>query len=203
MIQGDSYEYELITKGMLLSEAIEGMCLEIGLRLGMGTKTIIDASWEQGGKRKVVSVDPYGSILYAIKENVEPCRLDYTNIMKLECLALLYSYLLDKPVPYQFFNMTDGEYFNRFTDGVKWYDLEEVQETKYSFVHFDGPHTANDVMREVMWFQGRTNSGSCYVFDDISECDFFYSHHIVHDWLLGNEWVMVEKGSKKTLYQKI
>lgn len=201
-IEGDSGEYDFLTEAVRLSSSIAAPTVEIGVRKGLGSKTIMDAIVEYCPGKTHIGIDPYGSILYSIKENVEPCRLDYTNDMYKECMADLFTYILGKPVEYVHFKLTDEEYFRRFNSGVKVYDIDTGFWNSYSMVSFDGPHTANDVLIEVEFFHGRTDSGATFVFDDVSETDFFYTHSVVHDWLLLNGWSLVKQGVKKALYVK-
>lgn len=202
MISGDSGEYEFLTEAVRLSAHIEGPTVEIGVRMGMGSKTIMDAIVEFCPGKTHVGIDPYGSLLYEAKENVEPCRLDYTNDMYKQCMADLFGYIIGKPVEFVHFKMTDIEYFGRFYDHVPDYNIDEGDNIEYSTVHFDGPHTAKSVLNEVKFFHERTPSGATFVFDDIGVEDFFYTHSIVHDWLLSNGWACIKTGIKKALYQK-
>lgn len=88
-IEGDSGEYELLTEAVELSKDVEGICVEIGVRMGMGTKHIIDAICEHRPGSTVIGIDPYGSILYTGREPNGPCRLDYTNEMAKRCMAAM------------------------------------------------------------------------------------------------------------------
>lgn len=203
MLTGDSGEYEFLTEAVALSKDVAGFTCEIGVRAGLGSATIMDAIVEHCPGKTHIGIDPYGSILYAAKENVEPCRLDYTNDMYKQCLADLYAHVIGKPVNFLFFKMRDLEFFERFGDHIEEYELELRVQPIYSMIHFDGPHTASDVIREVTFFNNRTPSGATYVFDDVSETDFFYTHKLVHDWLIENGWNHIKTGVKKALYQKI
>lgn len=200
MIEGDSYEYEIINRGVELSASVEGMCAEIGLRRGMGTKHIIDAVHENCPDKTIISIDPYGSILYHGREHMEPCRLDYTNQMKRECMVDIWSYLIDKPVRWRYEDMTDEQFFVRFSDGVPRYELEETIETKYCFAHLDGPHNVKHVSKEIKWFNERMDTGSTICIDDITP-DFIMIEPIEQLFTeLG--WEYVIKGEKKGLWIK-
>lgn len=200
MIEGDSYEYEIINKGVELSASVEGMCAEIGLRRGMGTKHIIDSVYENCPEKTIISIDPYGSILYHGREHMEPCRLDYTNQMKRECMVDIWTYLLEKPVRWSYKDMTDEQFFKRYADGVPKYELEEVVETKYSFAHLDGPHEVKHVSFEIRWFNDRMDKSSTICIDDITP-DFIRIEPIEQLFTeLG--WEYVIKGEKKGLWIK-
>ncbi len=203
MISGDSGEYEFLTEAVRLSADVEGFTCEIGLRAGLGSATIMDAIVEYCPGKTHIGIDPYGSILYSVRESMPPCRLDYTNDMYKQCMADLFTHIIGKPVEFLMFKMTDREFFEKFEYYVEYYDIDNKQESLYSMVHFDGPHTATDVIREVTFFNSRTPSGACYVFDDISETDYFYNHKLVHDWLLKIGWECVKTGVKKELWQKM
>ena len=201
-IEGDSGEYEFLTEAVRLSAHIDAPSVEIGVRMGMGSKTMMDAIVEFCPGKTHIGIDPYGSILYEMKETVEPCRLDYTNDMYKQCMADLFRYIIGKPVEFLPFKLSDMQFFGRFRDYVPIYNLEEYLGHKYSCVHFDGPHTADSVLSEVYFFHERTESGATFAFDDIGVEDFFYTHSIVHDWLLENGWGCLKTGVKKALYQK-
>ena len=152
-LSGDSGEYEFLTEAVQLSANVEGMCVEIGLRRGLGTKTIIDAVRQYCPNKTVISIDPYGSIPYIGREHMGACRLDYTNNMKAECMSAMWEYVLKNPVSYKYFDMTDDEFFDRFGDYVPVYELECGVESMYSMVHLDGVHTIAVVSKEVLWFK--------------------------------------------------
>lgn len=199
-IEGDSGEYEFLTEGVELSKDVPGMCIEIGLRRGMGTKTIIDAVRQFCPDKTVIAVDPYGSILYQVREMNEPCRLDYTNQMKNECLASLYSYLVDNPCSFQFYNWTDKRYFLRMQNGVPVYELEETLIKDYSFAHLDGPHSYNAVSNEIILLNESMKSGAVICIDDVTP-DFIDIKPIQKLFIeLG--WNEIKMGLKKGLWQK-
>jgi len=201
-ILGDSGEYEFLAEAVRLSANIDAPTVEIGVRMGLGSKTMMDAIVEFCPGKTHIGIDPYGNILYEMKETVEPCRLDYTNDMYKQCMADLFGYIIGKPVEFVHFKMTDERFMDLFHHSIDVYDLEEKPVLEYSAVHFDGPHTAKSVLEEVYFFDTRTPSGATFVFDDIGVDDFFYTHSRVHDWLLKNGWECLKTGVKKALYQK-
>lgn len=199
-ILGDSAEYELLTEAVRLSAKVDGICCEIGLRRGMGTKMIIDAVRKYCPNKTVVAIDPYGSILYQGREHMPPCRLDYDNQMKNECLHAIYGYIIDNPVSFQFFNWTDERFFLRMEHGLPVYDLEEQLITEYSFAHLDGPHNYKAVSHEIKWFNHRMKSGATIVIDDITP-DFIQIEP-VNDLFVQLGWKWVKRGEKKGIWQK-
>lgn len=200
-ISTDSRDYELITQGMDLSSHVDGLCMEIGLRLGGGTKYIIDGIKTFCPHKTALAIDPYGSILYEHKEN-DFVRLDYTESMKAECLKSLYEYTKQVEVPFIFINLEDTEFFKRYADGIPVYNIEKQIINKYSFVHLDGPHAIEPIKAEIDFFLPRIDKGACLVFDDIGEDgDVYYDHSIIEDYLFKNGFKLINKTAKKGLYQ--
>lgn len=199
-ISGDSGEYELLTKGVELSKDVDGMCIEIGLRRGMGTKYIIDAVRQFCPNKQVISLDPFGSIPYVCREPDGPCRLDYDNTMKREATSAIHQYVEENPVNFQFINLTDTQFFKRYSDGVPIYELDERIETKYSFVHLDGPHYVNGIIEEANFFRQRMAKGATLAIDDCT-IDFFdidAVEKIILTW-----FDLVITGEKKRIYRRI
>lgn len=200
VLHGDSWDYDLITRGIELSKDTEGICAEIGLRLGGGSKHIIDGIAEFCPNKVAIAIDPYGSILYEHKEK-QFIRLDYTEDMKSDCLSNLYQYVKEKKVHFIFFNLEDIEFFNRYADGIPVYSIDKTVQNKYSFVHFDGPHAVDPILEEINFFLPRISKGTCFVFDDISKTDYYYNHDLVEKYLFDNGFKLIEKRDRKGLYQ--
>lgn len=199
-ITGDSAEYEYITEAIELSKDVDGMCLEIGLRRGMGTKTIIDAVAELGINKVVISVDPYGSIEYEHRES-QFCRLDYTEEMMVDCLTAMCPYALSKGVKWRFFPLEDTEFFSSFKSGIPLYDLYKKKVNKYSFAHLDGPHGGAALSLEIKWFYERMDKGATIVVDDVTPD--FIDFEPIHDLFEQLGWKQIKIGNKKAIYQKI
>jgi hypothetical protein len=193
----DSGDYHLITKGVELSKTTPGMTMEIGLRRGGGTKVILDALKLHSPEKVHIAIDPYGHIEYEHKQD-QPVRLDYTNQMRDECLLNLYAYTRQQNQPFLFFNLEDTEYFKRFADGMPIYNLEKRIETKYSFVHFDGPHSIGPLWAEIEFFLPRTAKGACWTFDDVTG---YYNHDFIEDLLFKAKFTLIQKTWHKALYQ--
>ena len=196
-ILGDSGEYEFLSEAVQMSASVEGMLCEVGLRLGLGTKTIIDAAMPG---RTVISIDPFGSIPYVGREHVGPVRLDYTNDMYKQVLADMSAYVLDKPVEWIPFKMTDHEFFGKFKYGVELYELEPVRCNKYAMIHLDGPHYYGAIEEEFLFFNDRTDSGATIVVDDVT-LDFIDIEPVKN---LFDElgWELVKIGNKKGIWRK-
>lgn len=196
-IEGDSSEYEQIYDGMILSIDTPGIVCEIGLRKGMGTKTIIDALVSSGVRKPVIAIDPYGDIPYETSDQVW-CLYDYSNQMRNECLSNLYKICYEHQIDFHFFNLEDLEFFNRFADGIPLYSSTKNLVNQYSFVHFDGPHSASAVLNEIQFFNDRSVAGSVWVFDDV----YTYDHHSVDKHLKTIGWKPIKKGAQKFTYMK-
>jgi len=205
MINGDSGEYEVLAQGVELSKEVDGMLCEIGLREGLGTKFIIDAAVIHRPGSTVISIDPYGSILYKPRNHMPECRLDYTNEMGKQCVADLSAYVIDKNVDWQFFKTTDTRFFEQYMDGIELYELEAKRCNKYAFVHLDGPHSVEAVCHEIDWFAVRMNTGATLVIDDITPD--FLPLNVVEDYMGVNDengrFERVFKGVKKALYKRL
>lgn len=195
-LPGDSSDYHLLTKGVELSKDVAGMTCEIGLRLGGGTKYIVDALAEHCPGKVHIALDPYGHIEYNNKEG-SICRLDYTNEMRDTCLGNLYPYVAAKGIHFLFFNLEDTEFFRRYADGVPVYRLEKTLETKYSFIHFDGPHALAPLQEELSFFIPRAAKGAVFAFDDLS----YYDHSIIENLLFEAGFVLIEKTFHKGIYR--
>lgn len=201
-IYGDSDEYDYLTKAVELSAAVEGMCCEIGLRLGLGTATIISAVREFCPSKLVVSVDPYGNIPYTGREPDGETHYDYTDDMRNECMVNIWAYVRQNPVDYRFFQMSDDEFFTRFSGNVTRYGYEgRFLEAMYSMVHLDAQHTVKDVSRQIIWFDDRMERGAMLAIDDVTP-DFIDFEPIAH-LLTGLKWEELKRGGKKSLWRKL
>jgi len=201
MLEGDSIDYEVITKAIqTIPNTLEGLTCEIGIRRGGGTKYIIDALAKSSLPYKVhIGIDPYGRLEYKWLEGVT-CRMDYTNTMRDESISNIYQYANKKEVNFIFINLTDIEFFKRYSDGVPFYEEEEYLLNEYVFTHFDGPHQLNALIPEFLWFNNRMRSGATIVFDDVT----FYDFEAMHPIVIKHGWKMLKiTTQKKAAYQKL
>ena len=198
-ILGDSAEYEFITEGVELSKDVDGLCIELGLRRGFGTKTIIDAIKDFCPDKVSIAVDPYGSIEYEHREG-EFVVLDYSNTMKNECMQSIHAYAEEQGVHFIPFILEDTEFFKSFKDGVPIYRTVKQVINQYSFVHFDAPHAVLPLKTEIDFFNPRTPIGGAYVFDDI---DFYPHNEETEPYLFKLGFDLIKKGGKKALYRKV
>lgn len=207
---GDSAEYELIKEGIQLSKDVEGMCLELGLRLGGGIKEIIDGVSEFCPGKVVISVDPFGNIPYEHKEGEFVQygeEYGYSNNMKDTCLMTLHEYVREKKVYMMFLQLEDTEFFKRYADGIPVYRNSKTIQDKYSFVHFDGPHAIQPLIDEIEFFLPRSNAGSIWCFDDIGHniegtpYQHYYDHDFIEKYLFERNFELIRKGHVKATYR--
>jgi len=196
----DSKDYELITRAIkAIPSDKEGMTCEIGLRRGGGTEYIMDMLSKSSFPHKVhVGVDPYGDISYAKRDTALDTHMDYTNNMRNESIGPIYACAKELGINFIFINLEDGEFFNRYSDGVPVYSEIKSVLSEYIFVHIDGPHQYDIVNNEFLWFDERMTKGATMVFDDVN----YYDHNKLETYILANGWNLLEKTSHKASYQK-
>lgn len=200
-ISGDSDEYWFLTEAVELSKDVEGMCLELGLRLGKGTQTIIDAVRTHCSDKLVVSVDCYGNVPYTGREPDGETHYDYTDDMRNNCMADLWAYIKENPVDYRFIQMTDRDYFFYFDSSIPIYGYDGVRyEDFYSMVHLDAQHTVVDIIRQTNWFNERMETGATIVIDDVTPDFLDFEPIKKHLIKLGFEHI--KTGGKKSLWKK-
>ena len=182
MIKGDSTDYDLLTKWTKDFDCQGFMTAEIGVREGMGSKIMMD------NLKNVylhIGIDPYGNLKYQHYDNdVGGYQCDYTDEMR--------DQLLKDMVPYKgkfrLYNDTDTNFMND----------HEFTESKYSFVHFDGPHMTKDVMTECVWFANRSAPTTRYVFDDFPK----YNMQLIRDVLKLYGFEIMDQGQNKICLEK-
>ena len=198
MITTDSKNYEVLQDAARQIKSVDGLTCEIGVRTGGGTKVIIDALLENKDENRThICIDPYGHIPYVHHED-RMTRLDYTNRMRDQCFIDLYQYVLEKPVNLVFFNMDDDEFFRRFPDGVPIYEEEKRIASKYALVHLDGPHSAQAVIAEFIFFNPRMDPGGVIVCDDVGD----YDHATVDRFIRDSGWRTLRLTERKQSYIK-
>ena len=200
--QGD--EYDILSRAARrVSFLSNAMTCEIGLRLGGGSKAIIDglkSSRAFQPNQVHIAIDPYGQMPYAAEDGPTHLGKDFSNGMRDGTIALLHSYACTSGVNFIFMNMTDEQFFHRYHDGVPTYSMgEERILTKYSLVFMDGVHTLQSVWSATMWFMDRMLLGAIMVYDDVVG---WYEHSFVEWYLLKSGWRVYEKGTQKIAYIK-
>lgn len=197
MLDGDSLEYEILEQAASRLFAVPGVTCEIGVRLGGGTKAIIDGLVRSGVYKHHIGIDPYGDIDKIDGDGV--VVRGYTNSMRRTFLRDIYKYCFGKPVDFTLFTMTDVEFFNRFADGFALYDKNFYLVNSYALVHYDGPHNVNSILTEVQFFRLRTPMGGWWVFDDLD----LYDHNPVEQTVLECGFTAEIRGKRKVAYRRV
>ena len=172
MIEGDSKDYNLLTKAAERVSQLESkrplLTAEIGIRRGLGTKIILEYTRpKDSGLHFHIGIDPYGDLNYPHYDDSEASVADYDSKMKAEHIKDF----ADKD-NYQFLNMTDMKFFEKYFTGVVFYNKgAEYHLNTYHLVHFDGPHMTAAVVAETVFFAQRSVVGSVFVFDDWQKYD--------------------------------
>jgi len=193
ILETDSAEYELLKDAVLSTRHLDGLVIEFGTRKGGIMQQIIECLTDE----TVISVDPYGNILYNTGW-AGRTRLDYTNEMRNETLANLYTICRDKKVNFLHFTLEDTEFFTRFGDGVPVYQHEKYLVNTYSFAFLDAGHTIEDIFEELCFFSPRMETGAKVVVDDI---DFIEVDKLT-ELASGLNFVAEKRGGKKIVYIK-
>lgn len=179
MIQGDSIEYELLTKWTRDFDCEGSMSCEIGVREGLGSKIIMD---NVKNNYMHIGVDPYGDLKYQHYDASEKYTCDYTDEMRDKLLTDFAGY----KGKFHLANCTDIEFMNANGDKT------------FAFVHFDGPHMTKDVMSEAIWFASRAARNCRFVFDDYPK----YNMQLISDALKPFGFEVFEQGKNKICLQK-
>jgi len=172
MIEGDSKDYKLLTQAAervsLLDTKQPLLTAEIGVRRGLGTKIILEYTRpKHSGLHFHIGIDPYGDLSYPHYDNSDPSVADYNSKMKTEHIKDFA-----EKENYQFINLTDMKFFEKYFNGVVFYDRgKEYHLNTYHLVHFDGPHMTPAVVAETVFFAQRSVVGSVFVFDDWQKYD--------------------------------
>jgi hypothetical protein len=195
----DSSEYHILTNAVALVKNVDGFTCEIGVREGGSTLAILETLRTSKQNKIHIAIDPFGNIEYKHWEKKTE-RLDYTNVMKNRMLKNLYAYCDKNNCEVLFFPLEDTEFFAKYADGVPIYNQYKQVINKYALVFLDGPHTTELVKNEFDFFKDKIPVGGAIVFDDIYQ----YPHMAnLDNYILSNNFKMVEKGNCKISYQKI
>ena len=164
MIEGDSLEYHLITEQiqkLKLEDTV--LTCEIGLRKGLGSKTIMDAVIAKGViNYRHIAIDPYRNLNYKHYDNRPAYTADYTDNMKVQTVSELSKYK-----EFAFFEFTDEYFFETMGEGYPFTIQGQTYLLgQYSVVHLDGPHTSQAVQKEVDFFMKRMAKNSLLIIDD-------------------------------------
>ena len=196
MIAGDSFEYEFITeeiKKLNLNDIV--LTCEIGLRRGLGSKTIMDAVIAKGVETyRHIAIDPYGNLNYQHYDDTPSSTADYTDYMKVETLFDLVKYK-----EFAFFEFPDTYFFQTMKGGYPLSIDGKIQmHDKYSVVHLDGPHTTLAVGEQITFFMRHMEDESILILDDHKT---FNKQSI--NWCLQKiGFEVVKEGDRKLIYKR-
>ncbi len=160
MIKGDGIDYDLLEKWSKDFDCQGYKTCEIGVREGLGSKIIMDGVCNNYIH---VGVDPYGDLVYEHIDNQKNYKWDgfeignaptYPDSMRDTLLYDMMPYR--KEGKFTLCNMTDEDFMN----------ISKHKDSKFAFVHFDGPHTTRAVITEAIWFANRSAPHTRFVFDD-------------------------------------
>ena len=199
MIEGDSKDYNLLTKAADRVSQLESkrplLTAEIGIRRGLGTKIILEYTRpKDSGLHFHIGIDPYGDLNYPHYDDSEASVADYDSKMKAEHIKDF----ADKD-NYQFLNMTDMKFFEKYFTGVVFYNKgAEYHLNTYHLVHFDGPHMTAAVVAETVFFAQRSVVGSVFVFDDWQK----YDSQLVKNVAASFGFEFITNGERKMIMER-
>jgi len=81
---------------------------------------------------------------------------------------------------------------------IKFMKDRAHQDSRFAFVHFDGPHMTRDVITEVVWFANRAAPKTRYVFDDFPK----YNMQLIRDVLKYYDFDILDQGQNKICLEK-
>jgi hypothetical protein len=203
-IEGDTFQagYDILKKYAFTLKGIPGISCEIGVRRGLGSKSIMEGLLENNDKRPHICVDPYGMILM-LNDNFYggSVKGDYTNKMKLECISALCEWAYINDINISFYTLEDTEFYNRFSDGIPIYDDNKQIINKYCYVHVDGPHTYKAVENACIFFLKKMDAGSIIAFDN---CDHYDHNKIERLYLSPYNFYFMEEydSSHRRIYKQ-
>jgi len=192
MIRGDSTEYELLEKWSKDFDCQGYKTCEVGVREGLGSKIIMD---NVKNNYIHVGVDPYGDLVYQHVDNQEECTWEgyekgvaptYPDTMRDTLLKDMMSYR--QQGKFTLCIMTDTEFM----------EDSKHKDSKFAFVHLDGPHTTKAVSTEAVWFANHSAPNTRIVFDDYKNYDMAVIARLLEYY----DFKVIESGKNKCLMEK-
>tara|TARA_R100001086_G_scaffold17656_2_gene8738 strand:+ start:141 stop:728 length:588 start_codon:yes stop_codon:yes gene_type:complete len=192
MIQGDSDDYALLEKWSKDFDCAGYYSVEIGVREGQGSKTIMD---NVKNNYLHIGVDPYGDLDYQHFDNQEDFSWEgcekgkaptYSNKMRDQMIKDFSEY--SKKGKFHFANMKDTDFMQH----------PVYSGLKYSFIFLDGPHTTKDVLSEAVWFASRSANKARMIFDDY----LYYKMDLIEECLSHFGFKQLERGKNKFCMEK-
>jgi hypothetical protein len=198
MLKTDGNDYYVIKDACVAVNEIEGLVCELGSYQGGGLKLLMETFSEMNQRDRIfLSVDPYGDIPYHDINGIHSAG--YTNNVKNMFLRDIHQLSYELNTYFLFFNMTDTQFFKRFSDGIPVYINEERIYNKYALVIIDGPHEVNIVKDEFDFFKNRISTNGIIVFDDVEQ----YPHETIHEYILQNGFETFKSTGYKHAYKKV
>ena len=192
MIRGDSTDYDLLEKWSKDFDCQGYKTCEIGVREGLGSKIIMD-----GVRNNYihVGVDPYGDLVYQhFDDQAQRQWIGYEPGVAPTYPDSMRDTLLYDMMPYRkqgkftLCNMTDEDFMN----------ISKHKESKFAFVHLDGPHTTKAVSTEAIWFANHSAPNARIVFDDYKNYDMAVIARLLEYY----DFKVIESGKNKCLMEK-
>lgn len=194
----DSLDYDILREGVQMAPNGYYLAAEIGVREGGSSQMLMQELQAKKFRGMFVLIDHYGGMPQWHSD--QHCVvLDYDNQMRNRALAMLYLLATKHAVNFQFFNLSDEDFFEHFPNGVPIYSGGvRMEVNQYCFAHLDGPHHVELVEKEAHWFGERMVKGGIIVTDDIQLFDFerFVQFAASH----GLE--LVKRGDIKAIFRK-
>ncbi len=181
MIKGDSTDYNLLEQWTKDFDCQGFATVEIGVREGLGSKIIMD---NVKNNYIHIGIDPYGNLEYQHYDDSGKYTCDYTDAMRDQLLKDMEAY----KGRFTLYNDTD----------IKFMNDRAHQNSRFAFVHFDGPHMTRDVITEVIWFVNRAAPRTRYVFDDFTK----YNMQLIRDMLKYYDFDILDEGKNKICLEK-
>lgn len=178
-----------------------GIACEIGIREGGGMGIVMQACIDAASTDRIfLGIDPYGNIPYTWKEGLV-VQLDYTNSMKNKALSALYAFADLHSLYFDFYSLTDIEFFKRFADGIPYYNETSSYMDSYAIVHLDGPHAVKELREELEFFKPRVVVGGYIVLDDTTS---YYDLAPLQSFLVDDgTFELVLNDNKKASYKRV
>jgi len=193
VIDGDSSEYELLEKWSKGFDCQGYKSCEIGVRKGLGSKIIMD---NVINNYIHVGVDPYGNLKYQHYDTSYTRRLPAEHRGEIVCNYddQMRDTMLKDFLPYR----NEGKFtLSNMTDKDFMMDPKHAN-SKFAFVHFDGPHMTKDVLTEAIWFANRSAPHTRFVFDDTER----FEMSVVAYALTFFDFKTIEMGDTRCLLEK-
>ena len=196
-IDGDGIEYEILENAVKKIKNPIGCSIEIGVRRGQGSKTIIDSyrKFHSNINLTHIGLDPYGDLPYTYSEDSKNQKADYTNRMK---RVTQYNFAKNYP-EFHLVNLDTYEFFKRFDDGYPIYDKKKSIINKFEIVHFDGLHDLENVTGEVNYFLNHLSEHTIFIFDNIDSFDIKFIQALLEK----KNFKIFETGSTKMSFEYI